>query len=167
MEIVQKPDLRVLLTITCQAAHHAQTWSKASAKKLRALLLEHHGVRMSPRTWHRHLHAWVRAGALQIEHRHKKTRSGELELHSNITKVRPLAYGIIKSLAKAHELMRTFPPHRLWKAAMPNLAFSGTSTSVHRGISAPAAPKPLTAAPPHARNRVAAMLDRWRSRIQG
>lgn len=127
METTLKPDPRVLLTIAGQAAHRAQTWSMASAAKLRELAHRFYGLQVSARTWHRHYHAWRKLGYIEVRHRHKRTRAGNLECHSNVTILTNSARTFLARLANAVTLARNHTKNTA-NPGMPNMALSGTST---------------------------------------
>lgn len=129
MKTVKKPDVRVLLTIAGQAAAHAQTWSKASAETLRGLMEKFYGVKMSPRTWHRHYHTWEKLGALEVRHRITRGRTGRLELKSNITVLKLTALQLLSRMHRACALAMQSPALNLAFGGMPKMAFSGTSST--------------------------------------
>lgn len=99
--IVQKPDLRIVQTLTGLAAHHGKTYCIPSQKTILHLVRTHTGRVMSPRTLNRHLAALERDGWIQRLRRHKRGRTGALELHSTLYHLKRRALAWLAGTAKA------------------------------------------------------------------
>lgn len=129
METVQNPRHAILITIAAQAAHRGQTWGTASAATYRDLLFRFHRIKISARTWSRHYHSLIRDGWIKCKHRHRKDRSGKLELHSNVTVIMDKTRNLLKSLTKAVALAASHTGKAPDYPAMPEVALRGRPTS--------------------------------------
>lgn len=107
--LLQKPDLRVIQTLTGLAAYHGKTYVMPSQRTIVRLLRQRTGRRMSPRTLNRHLTALERDGWIERVRRHKRGRTGALELHSTLyhLKRRALAW-LAGSAVAAAKILRNF-----------------------------------------------------------
>lgn len=99
--IVQKPDLRIVQTLTGLAAHHGKTYCLPSQKTILRLVKNRTARTMSPRTLNRHLAALERDGWIQRVRRHKRGRTGALELHSTLYHLKRRALAWLAGTARA------------------------------------------------------------------
>lgn len=99
--IVQKPDLRLVQTLTGLAAHHGKTYCIPSQKTILHLVRVRTARVMSLSTLNRHLAALERDGWIQRVRRHKRGRTGALELHSTLYHLKRRALAWLAGTAKA------------------------------------------------------------------
>lgn len=107
--LVQKPDLRIVQTLTGLAGHHGKDYVIPSQRTILRLVKMHTGRSMSLRTLNRHLGALERDGWIQRLRRHKRGRTGALELHSTLyhLKRRALAW-LAGTAVAAAKILRNF-----------------------------------------------------------
>lgn len=122
--LVQNPDLRLVQTLTGLAAHHGKTYCIPNQQTILHLMKQHTGRHMATRTLNRHLGALERDGWLERVRRHKRGRTGALELHSTLYRLkrRCLAW-VAKTAVTAAKLLRRFA-QVLDLSAVPLLAQS-------------------------------------------
>jgi len=80
----QNPDQRVLTYLTGLAGHHGRNYCWPSQNTIRRGLAARTGRSMSPRTLNRHLAALTRDGWVKRIRRHRRGKTGTLELHSTL-----------------------------------------------------------------------------------
>ena len=107
--LVQKPDLRIVQTLTGLAGHYGKEYVVPSQRTIVRLVKIHTGRSMSLRTLNRHLGALERDGWIQRLRRHKRGRTGKLELHSTLYRLRRRALAWLHgSAVAAAKILRNF-----------------------------------------------------------
>src|SRR5712692_10195468 len=134
-DYVRHPDIRLVALLAGHAASFKKIYSYPSQETICKLFQRHAGRNMSRRTLNRHL------GALETQHwikrvrRHRRSRSGQLELHSTLY---TLARQAIRWLARLRTAVSFLTPKRGSKlldkfcCAIPGTTYDPTDHNYRR-----------------------------------
>lgn len=162
-DYVRHPDMRILSLLAGHSASFKKLWSYPNQETICKLFVRLYGRDMSRRSLNRHLGALERQGYVQRVRRHKRARSGVLELHSTLYMLRRRA---IRMLALLRSAVALIGPGKAKNAGNFRCANPGTTFDSSNQNNRRAAPKPGAAPPKGDKESALRALAELKKRLQ-